>query len=233
MIAKELGVLYNWEEVIKNDINDLEDLLYKKRLKLIDINALINELNNDIIDMNNQFTLFGHSGGISNIPTVQELAKELGVSVESLEGSLSTGQFSIKQLQIANKILSGDLMTIKDVNDFVATTKFKQFTPELESDRLELEKAREQDENFASIFRDRYMGSGISIDKTLLELGKLEGDRKKRFDSKKLTFIDGIGFDLTSETGLKEHQKYMQAKFQNFIPETEPLDFAGISNLQS
>jgi hypothetical protein len=169
-------------------------------------------------DMNNQFTLFGHSGGISNIPTVQELAKELGVSVESLEGSLSTGQFSIKQLQIANKILSGDLMTIKDVNDFVESTKFKQFTPELESDRLALEKAREQDENFASIFRDRYMGSGISIDKTLLELGKLEGDRKKRFDSKKLTFIDGIGFDLTSETGLKAHQKYMQAKLGQLIP---------------
>ena len=183
-------------------------------------------------DMNNQFTLHGHSGGISNIPAIQDLAKDLGVSVESLEGSLSTGEFSIKQLQIANQILSGDLMTIKHVKDFVKSTKFKQFTPELESDRLALEKAKEQDKNFASIFRERYMGTGVSIDKTLLELGKLEPDRKRRLDNKNKTFIDGIAFDLTTERGLKAHQKYMQAKLGQLIPTVDPLDFAGIKDKQ-
>jgi len=183
-------------------------------------------------DMNNQFTLHGHSGGISNIPAIQDLAKDLGVSVESLEGSLSTGEFSIKQLQIANQILSGDLMTIKHVKDFVESTKFKQFTPELESDRLALEKAKEQDKNFASIFRERYMGTGVSIDKTLLELGKLEPDRKRRLDNKNKTFIDGIAFDLTTERGLKAHQKYMQAKLGQLIPTVDPLDFAGIKDKQ-
>lgn len=183
-------------------------------------------------DMNNQFTLHGHSGGISDIPAVQDLAKDLGVSVESLEGSLSTGEFSIKQLQIANQILSGDLMTIKHVKDFVESTKFKQFTPELESDRLALEKARDQDKNFASIFRERYMASGVSIDKTLNELGKLEGDRKKRLDSRNLTFIDGIGFDLTNESGLKAHQKYMKAKLGQLIPTVDAFDFAGIKDKQ-
>jgi hypothetical protein len=183
-------------------------------------------------DMDNQFTLYGHSGGISNIPAVQDLAKELGVSVESLEGSLSTGEFSIKQLQIANQILSGDLMTIKHVKDFVESTKFKQFTPELESDRLALERAKDQDKNFASIFRERYMGTGVSIDKTLNELGKLEGDRKKRLDNKNITFVDGIGFDLTKASGLKAHQKYMQAKLGQLIPIVDPLDFAGIKDKQ-
>tara|TARA_R110000787_G_scaffold115129_1_gene225046 strand:+ start:2425 stop:5469 length:3045 start_codon:yes stop_codon:yes gene_type:complete len=183
-------------------------------------------------DMNNQFTLFGHSGGVSNIPAVQDLAKDLGVSVESLEGSLSTGQFSIKQLQIANQILSGDLMTIKHVKDFVDSTKFKQFTPELEADRLILEKAKEQDKNFASIFRERYMGSGVSIDKILNELGKLEPDRKKRLDNKNKTFVDGIAFDLTKESGLKAHQKYMQAKLGQLIPTVNAFNFAGIKDKQ-
>ena len=183
-------------------------------------------------DMNNQFTLHGHSGGVSNIPAVQDLAKDLGVSVESLEGSLSTGEFSIKQLQIANQILSGDLMTIKHVKDFVESTKFKQFTPELESDRLALEKAKDQDKNFASIFRDRYMGSGVSIDKTLNELGKLEPDRKKRLDNKNMTFVDGIGFDLTKESGLKAHHKYMKAKLGQLIPTVDAFNFAGIKDKQ-
>jgi hypothetical protein len=183
-------------------------------------------------DMNNQFTLFGHSGGVSNIPAVQDLAKDLGVSVESLEGSLSTGQFSIKQLQIANQILSGDLMTIKHVKDFVESTKFKQFTPELEADRLILEKAKEQDNNFASIFRERYMGSGVSIDKILNELGKLEPDRKKRLDNKNKTFVDGIAFDFTTDLGLKAHQKYMQAKLGQLIPTVDAFNFAGIKDKQ-
>ena len=183
-------------------------------------------------DMNNQFTLHGHSGGISNIPAIQDLAKDLGVSVESLEGSLSTGEFSIKQLQIANQILSGDLMTIKHLKDFTASTKFKQFTPELESDRLALEKAKEQDKNFAEIFRERYMGTGVSIDKILNELGKLEPDRKRRLDTKNMTFVDGIGFDLTKESGLKAHQKYMQAKLGQLIPTVDPLHFADIKDKQ-
>lgn len=183
-------------------------------------------------DMNQQFQLGNASGGMTNIPSVKEMAVTMGMSEESLSQALKDGQIDIKQLQIANQILNGDLMTIKHVADFVELTKFKQFTPELESDRLALEKAKEQDKNFAEIFRERYMGTGVSIDKTLLQLGKLEPDRKKRFESKNLTYIDGVGFDLSTERGLEEHQKFMQAKLGQLIPTVDPLDFAGIKDKQ-
>ena len=191
-----------------------------------------NALYKEGLNMNQQFQLGNASGGMTNIPSVKEMAVTMGMSEEALEQALKDGQIDIKQLQIANQILNGDLMTIKHVADFVELTKFKQFTPELEADRLALEKAKEQDKNFAEIFRERYMGTGVSIDKTLLQLGKLEPDRKKRFESKNLTYIDGVGFDLTTERGLEEHQKFMQAKLGQLIPTVDPLDFAGITDKQ-
>ena len=191
-----------------------------------------NALYKEGLNMNQQFQLGNASGGMTNIPSVKEMAVTMGMSEESLSQALKDGQIDIKQLQIANQILNGDLMTIKHVADFVELTKFKQFTPELEADRLALEKAKEQDKNFAEIFRERYMGTGVSIDKTLLQLGKLEPDRKKRLESKNLTYIDGVGFDLTTERGLEEHQKFMQAKLGQLIPTVDPLDFAGITDKQ-
>jgi hypothetical protein len=183
-------------------------------------------------NMHQQFQLGNASGGMTNIPSIQDMASNMGISEEALEQALKDGQVDIKQLEVANQILNGDLMTIKDVKDFVELTKFKQYTPALEADRLALEKAKEQDKKFGEIFRERYMGSGVSIDKVLNELGKLEPERMKRFNTKNLTFVDGVGFDLSTDQGLKQHQKFMQAKLGQFIPTVDPLSFAGIKNKQ-
>ena len=183
-------------------------------------------------NMHQQFQLGNASGGMTNIPSIQDMASNMGISEEALEQALKDGQVDIKQLEVANQILNGDLMTIKDVKDFVKLTKFKQYTPALEADRLALEKAKEQDKKFGEIFRERYMGSGVSIDKVLNELGKLEPERMKRFNTKNLTFVDGVGFDLSTDQGLKQHQKFMQAKLGQFIPTVDPLSFAGIKNKQ-